>query len=76
LFPVKVRALGVGVPFAIVTSVMGGTTEWLALRLKDAGHESYFFYYASACAAISLVTYLLMPETRHASALDNEARAR
>jgi len=76
LFPVKVRALGVGLPFAIVTSVMGGTTEWLALRLKDAGHESYFFYYASACAAISLVTYLLMPETRHASALDNEARAR
>jgi MHS family alpha-ketoglutarate permease-like MFS transporter len=73
LFPVKVRALGVGLPFAVVTSVMGGTTEWVALRLKEAGHESYFFYYASACAAISLVTYLIMPETRHASTLDAEA---
>jgi MHS family alpha-ketoglutarate permease-like MFS transporter len=73
LFPVKVRALGVGLPFAVVSSVMGGTTEWAALRMKEAGHESYFFYYASACAAISLVTYLIMPETRHASTLDAEA---
>jgi len=73
LFPVKVRALGVGLPFAVVTSVMGGTTEWAALRMKAAGHESYFFYYASACAAISLVTYLIMPETRHASTLDAES---
>jgi MHS family alpha-ketoglutarate permease-like MFS transporter len=52
---------------------MGGTTEWAALRMKAAGHESYFFYYASACAAISLVTYLIMPETRHASTLDAES---
>jgi MHS family alpha-ketoglutarate permease-like MFS transporter len=73
LFPVKVRALGVGLPFAVVSSVMGGTTEWAALRMKEAGHESYFFYYASACAAISLVTYLFMPETRHVSTLDAEA---
>jgi MHS family alpha-ketoglutarate permease-like MFS transporter len=73
LFPVKVRALGVGLPFAVVSSVMGGTTEYVALRLKEAGHETYFFYYASACAAISLVTYWLMPETRNASALDGDA---
>ncbi len=47
LFPAKVRALGVGLPFAIVTAVMGGTTEFVALRLKAAGHEPWFFYYAS-----------------------------
>jgi MHS family alpha-ketoglutarate permease-like MFS transporter len=74
LFPAKVRALGVGLPFAIVSSVMGGTTEYLALRFKHAGHESWFFYYVSACAAISLVTYVLMPETRHRSVIDEEAR--
>ncbi|WP_233834139.1 MFS transporter [Paraburkholderia sp. ZP32-5] len=74
LFPAKVRALGVGLPFAIVSSVMGGTTEYLALRFKHAGHESWFFYYVSACAAISLVTYVLMPETRHRSIIDEEAR--
>jgi MFS transporter, MHS family, alpha-ketoglutarate permease len=28
----------------------------------------------SACPAISLITYLLMPETRHRSVIDEEAR--
>lgn len=74
LFPARVRALGVGLPFAVVSSVMGGTTEFVALRLKHAGHESWFFYYVSACAAVSLVTYWLMPETRHRSVIDDEAR--
>ena len=73
LFPAKVRALGVGLPFAVVSSVMGGTTEYLALRLKSAGNEAWFFYYVSACAAVSLVTYILMPETRHQSVIDAEA---
>ena len=70
LFPAEIRALGVGLPFAIVSSVMGGTTEWVALHLKNAGQENYFFYYVSACAAISLVSYILMPETRTMSTLD------
>ncbi|WP_144107461.1 MFS transporter [Paraburkholderia sp. BCC1886] len=74
LFPARVRALGVGLPFAIVSSVMGGTTEYLALRFKHEGHESWFFYYVSVCAAISLITYVLMPETRHRSVIDEEAR--
>lgn len=74
LFPAKMRALGVGLPFAVVSSVMGGTTEYLALEFKHLGHESWFFYYVSACSAISLVTYLLMPETRHRSIIDEEAR--
>lgn len=73
MFPTEIRALGVGLPFAIVSSVMGGTTEWVALRLKQAGHESWFFYYVSACAAVSLVAYLAMPETRLRSTLSAEA---
>ena len=70
LFPTEIRALGVGLPFAVVSSIMGGTTEWVALHLKDAGQEHYFFYYVSACSAISLVAYILMPETRTVSTLD------
>ncbi len=73
LFPVEIRALGVGLPFALVSSVMGGTTEWAALHLKASGHEGWFFYYASACAAVSLVTYAIMPETRVVSTLDDVA---
>ena len=74
LFPAEIRALGVGLPFAIVSSVMGGTTEWVALRLKDAGQENYFFYYVSACAAISLITAVVIPETRDTSTLDDGTR--
>jgi len=70
LFPAEIRALGVGLPFAIISSIMGGTTEFLALRLKEAGHETWFFYYVSGCAAISLISYILMPETRIASTFD------
>ena len=70
LFPAEIRALGVGLPFAVISSIMGGTTEFVALRLKEAGHESAFFYYVSACAAVSLVTILLLPETRRNSTLD------
>jgi MHS family alpha-ketoglutarate permease-like MFS transporter len=70
LFPARVRALGVGLPFAVVSSLMGGTAEFVALQLKHAGHEVWFFYYVSACAAVSLVTYWLMPETRYGSVID------
>jgi MHS family alpha-ketoglutarate permease-like MFS transporter len=73
LFPAGVRALGVGLPFAVVTSVMGGTTEYFALQFKHMGHEAWFFYYVSACSAVSLLTYLVMPETRHRSVIDQEA---
>lgn len=70
LFPAEIRALGVGLPFAVISSIMGGTTEFTALRLKEAGHEGAFFYYVSACAAVSLISILLLPETRVRSTLD------
>jgi MHS family alpha-ketoglutarate permease-like MFS transporter len=34
------------------------------LRFKASGHEAYFYWYVTICAAISLVVYLKMPETR------------
>ena len=73
LFPAEIRALGVGLPFAVVSSVMGGTTEWMALHFKRIGREDYFFYYASICAAVSLLSYILMPETKIFSSLDGRA---
>jgi MHS family alpha-ketoglutarate permease-like MFS transporter len=64
LFPVQIRALAVGLPYALTTSVLGGTTEFVALRFKASGHEQYFYWYVSAWAAVSLLVYLCMPETR------------
>lgn len=64
LFPVRIRALAVGFPYALTTAILGGTTEFVALRFKASGHEQYFYWYVTVWAAISLVVYLRMPETR------------
>lgn len=64
LFPPQVRALGVGVPYALSQAIFGGTAEYVALWLKDAGIESLFFWYVTATIAIALFTYSRMPETR------------
>ncbi|MEU3959675.1 MFS transporter [Streptomyces buecherae] len=65
LFPTRVRALGVALPYAIANALFGGTAEYVALWFKNSGHESMFFWYVSGCALVSLVTYLLMPDTRN-----------
>ncbi len=64
LFPTEIRALGVGLPYAVAVAVFGGTTEYVALRAKAAGHEAWFYWYVSACTAVSLIVYFLMPDTR------------
>ncbi|MEE1666131.1 MFS transporter [Streptomyces sp. WAC07094] len=64
LFPTGVRALGVALPYAIANALFGGTAEYVALWFKDAGAESGFYWYVAGCAAVSLVVYLTMRETR------------
>lgn len=70
LFPVHIRALGVGFPFAVTVSLFGGTAEYIALWLKSIGHESWFYYYVSACAAVSLIVALCMKDTKATSRMD------
>ena len=43
LFPTSVRALGVGFPYALTVAVFGGTAEYVALWLKQAGRETDFY---------------------------------
>ncbi|MFM0290780.1 MFS transporter [Paraburkholderia megapolitana] len=64
LFPVRIRALAVGLPYALTTAILGGTTEFVALRFKADGHEAWFYWYVTVWAGISLLVYLGMPETR------------
>ncbi|MEQ4724947.1 MFS transporter [Nonomuraea sp. B19D2] len=67
LFPTNVRALGVALPYAIANAMFGGTAEYVALWFKDNKIESGFFWYVAGCAAVSLVVYLTMRETRDAA---------
>jgi MHS family alpha-ketoglutarate permease-like MFS transporter len=64
LFPTRIRALGVGLPYAVAVSLFGGTAEYLALWAKSIGHERWFYWYVTTCIAASLVVYATMPETK------------
>ena len=67
LFPGHIRALGVALPYAIANAVFGGSAEYVALWLKGAGHERYFYSYVSVVIGLSLITYVTMRETRTTS---------
>jgi MHS family alpha-ketoglutarate permease-like MFS transporter len=70
LFPVEVRALGVGLPYSLTVAIFGGTAEYFALWAKNLGHESYYYWYVTACIFISLVIYIRMKDTKHTSLID------
>jgi MHS family alpha-ketoglutarate permease-like MFS transporter len=70
LFPTHVRATGVGLPYALTVSIFGGTAESIALWFKSIGRESGFYYYLTACIAVSLVVYTLMRDTKRLSAIE------
>ena len=64
LFPIEIRALGVGLSYAIANALFGGTLEYIALWLKQQGVEPVFFWYVTALGAIALVASWLMPDSR------------
>jgi len=64
LFPAHVRALGVGLAHSVATAIFGGTAEYVALALKQAGHEGWFPWYVATICAVSFFTALTMREPR------------
>jgi MFS transporter, MHS family, alpha-ketoglutarate permease len=67
LFPADLRALGVALPYALANTIFGGTAEYVALWLKDRGHESWFYIYISLLSAIYLISVIRMRETKETS---------
>lgn len=70
LFPTSIRALGVGLPYAITVSIFGGSIDSVALSFKSAGVETWFYYYLTAMIAISLIVYVFMRDTKAESAMN------
>jgi MHS family alpha-ketoglutarate permease-like MFS transporter len=60
MFPPEVRALGVGLSYAVANAVFGGTAEYVALWLKSAGIEPAFYWYVTALCAIAGVVAICM----------------
>ncbi len=72
LFPAHIRTLGVALPYAIANALFGGTTEYVALWFKSANVESGFYWYVTGLIGLALIAFLLVPESRSASLIDDD----
>lgn len=62
MFPPEVRALGVGFAYAIGNALFGGTAEYVALALKQRGHEEVYGWYVTVMVLVFLVVSLRLPK--------------
>ena len=70
MFPPEVRALGVGLSYAVGNALFGGTAEYIALGLKSMGFASAFYWYVTAMTVIAFLVSLRLP--RQASYLHDD----
>jgi MFS transporter, MHS family, dicarboxylic acid transporter PcaT len=70
MFPTEVRALGVGLAYAVANALFGGSAEYVALGLKSIGHETAFYWYVTAMMVLAFVVSLRLPG--HGSCLHND----
>lgn len=72
MFPPEVRALGVGVSYAVGNAIFGGSAEYVALGLKSVGMENVFYWYVSAMCLLALLVCVSLPDLRKVSYLNDE----
>ncbi|ANR80464.1 alpha-ketoglutarate transporter [Kosakonia sacchari] len=60
MFPAQVRALGVGLSYAVANALFGGSAEYVALSLKSVGFESSFFWYVTVMGALAFLVSLML----------------
>ena len=72
LFPAEIRALGVALPYALANTIFGGTAEYIALWLKNIGHENWFYFYISLLCLIYLIACIRMRETKITSLIEED----
>ncbi len=62
MFPAEVRALGVGLAYALGNALFGGTAEYVALALKDRGYEPSYAWYVVAVMVVFFVVSVRLPK--------------
>lgn len=72
LFPAQVRALGVGVGYALANSIFGGTAPLIYQAAKEQGQVPLFIGYVTVCIAVSLVVYVFFLRNKADTYLDRE----
>ena len=71
-FPAEVRALGVGIGYALANSMFGGTAPLIYQASKAADNVTAFIVYVTVIIAVSLVVYIFFLKNRAVTALDLE----
>lgn len=74
LFPITVRALGVGLPYAVGNAMFGGTAESVALYLRQRGIDEAFFWYVGGINAFAFLASVAMPNLKRHGYLDGDGR--
>lgn len=64
-FPTNVRASGVGGPLSLATAIFGGTAPYVNTLFAQNGQHHLFLVYLMVVAGITLLTAILMPETKN-----------
>jgi MHS family alpha-ketoglutarate permease-like MFS transporter len=72
MFPPEVRAMGVGLSYAVANALFGGSAEYVALWFKSVGSESTFYWYVTALCAISLIVSFRMRDPSREGYLRHE----
>jgi MHS family dicarboxylic acid transporter PcaT-like MFS transporter len=62
MFPPEVRALGVGLAYAVANAIFGGSAEYVALGLKSIGHEQEFYWYVTGMMVLAFFVSLRLPK--------------
>lgn len=76
LFPTHIRALGVGLGYALANSAFGGTAPLLYQAALKSDQVVTFAVYATAIIAVSLVVYVFFLKNKDQNWLDDEAHMR
>lgn len=63
-FPAEVRTTGIGLPYALAVAVFGGTAPYVTTWMATHGYREKVWVYTAIAAAIGVVVYLTMPETK------------
>lgn len=71
-FPTSVRALGVGLPYAVGNALFGGTAEYAALYLRSLGMEEAYFYYVATVVGRAFIAAMVMPNLKTHGYLDGD----
>ncbi|CND48315.1 MFS family transporter [Yersinia intermedia] len=70
MFPPEVRALGVGLSYAVANALFGGSAEYVALSLKSFDMENSFFWYVSVMCFLTFLVSLRLHRKEQSLPID------